>query len=74
MTWNEYYEKFWDRSESARISRMSSITDFCASDEVCGVAQELFEDKLVQRLIKKALAGGVCFKAKEIMELAIFMN
>lgn len=74
MTWDEYYEKFYDWAESTRASRISSITEFGASDEICEIAQELFEDKLVQRLINRALSYGVKFKAEEIMELVLFMD
>lgn len=66
MTWDEYYEKFYDWAESTRASRISSITEFGTSDEICEIAQELFEDKLVQRLINRALSYGVKFKAEEI--------
>lgn len=74
MTWAEYYDKFYDWSESTRISRLSSLTDFGSSSEICEIAQDLFEDKLAQRLIKKALAAGVRFQPDEIMDIAVLMD
>ena len=74
MTWAEYYDKFYDWSESTRISRLSRLTDFGSSSEICEIAQELFEDKLAQRLIKKALAAGVRFQPDEIMDMAVFVD
>lgn len=50
MTWADYYDKFYDWSESTQVSKMASITDFGPSGEVCEMAQALFDDKLAQRL------------------------
>ena len=74
MTWAEYYDKFYDWSESTRISRLSSLTDFGSSSEICEIAQDLFEDKLAQRLIKKALAAGIRFQPDDIMDISILMD
>lgn len=74
MTWAEYYNKFYDWAQSTRISRMSSITDFGPSAEVCEIAEALLDDKLAQRLVTKALDGGVRFKAEEIMDLSLLMD
>jgi len=53
---------------------MSSITDFGSSEEICEIAQEFSDDKIAQRLVRKALANGVRFRAEEIMELILFMD
>lgn len=74
MTWAEYYDKFHDWSESTRVSRLSSLTDFGSSSEICDIAHDLFEDKLAQRLIKKALAAGVHFQPDDIMNISLLMD
>lgn len=72
MTWDEYYDKFYEWADSTQISRLSSLTDFSpnCSAEVLEVAQCFVDDKIVMRLINKALAGGVRFSVDEVMELA----
>lgn len=74
MKWAEYYEKFYDWSESTQASRLSGLTDFGSSSEICEIAQDLFDDKLAQRLIKKALAAGVRFRPDEITDISAFMD
>lgn len=74
MTWDEYYEKFYDWADSTRANRLSALTDFGSSSEITEVAQELFEDTLVRRLIKKALEYGVRFTVEEVMELQIYLD
>ena len=74
MTWDEYYEGFYDWSDSTRANRISALTDFGSSDEIAEIAQELFDDKLAQRLIKKALAYGIRFRAEEIIDLSLYMD
>ena len=71
MTWDEYYDKFYEWADSTQISRLSSLTSFNpdCSAEVLEVAQCFVDDKIAMRLINKALAGGVRFSVDEIMEL-----
>lgn len=71
MTWDEYYDKFYEWADSTQISRLSSLTSFNpdCSAEVLEVAQCFVDDKIAMRLINKALAGGVQFSVDEIMEL-----
>ena len=69
MTWDEYYNGFYEWAESTQISRISSLTDFGTSDEVCEIAQNLYDEKIATRLIKKALDFGVKFSVEEILEL-----
>ncbi|NCB24119.1 MAG: hypothetical protein EOM62_01380 [Bacteroidia bacterium] len=62
---------FFDWAESTRISRMSGLTDFDSSSEVFEIAQEFADDKVVVRLINKALAAGVRFAPDEVMALML---
>lgn len=69
MTWDEYYEGFWGWAESTRISRLSTLSDFGSSDEVCEIAINFYDEKIATRLIRKALEYGVKFTTDEIIEL-----
>lgn len=76
MTWDEYYDKFYEWADSTQISRLSSLTSFNpdCSAEVLEVAQCFVDDKIAMRLINKALAGGVRFSVDEIMELTSMLE
>lgn len=76
MTWDEYYDKFYEWADSTQISRLSSLTAFSpdCSAEVLEVAQCFVDDKVAIRLINKALAGGVRFSVDEVMELACMVE
>ena len=69
MTWAEYYDKFYDWSESTQISRLSSVRDFGPACEVCEIAEEFCDEKIASRLIRKALAAGVEFSSDEVSNL-----
>ena len=68
MTWDEYYNAFYDWSESTQISRLSSLTDFGPSDEIFEIAQNFYDEKIATRLIRKALNYGVKFTTEEIIQ------
>jgi len=69
MTWAEYYDKFYDWSESTQISRLSSVKDFGPASEVCEIAEAFCDEKIASRLIRKALAAGVKFSSEEVSNL-----
>lgn len=70
MTWETYYEKFYDWSTGTQISRISSLTSFGASSEVAEVAQAFVDEKAASRFIQKAVAAGVQFTPEEIYDLS----
>jgi len=69
MTWAEYYDKFYDWSESTQISRLSSVKDFGPASEVCEIAEAFCDEKIASRLIQKALAAGVKFSSEDVSNL-----
>ena len=69
MTWEEYYERFYDWAGSTQISRISKLTSFGSSEEVAEVAVVLSDEAAASRLIKKAVAAGVTFSAEEILDM-----
>lgn len=74
MTWDEYYEKFYDWANSTQISRISHLTSFGPTNELCEVAIELSDEAAATRLIKKAVAAGSMFTADQIIELLDALN
>ena len=74
MDWKSYYDRFYDWEESTQLRQLSALTDFGASSEVCELACAFSEEKSANRLIKKALADGVCFTAEEVQELEIVVD
>lgn len=72
MTWEEYYENFYDWEESTQVRKLSSVTLDGTVDpsEVIEVIESFFEDRAVVLLMKKAAAAHVPFRADQIMELS----
>ena len=71
MTWQEYYDKFYDWADSTQIRKLSSITDFSGADpeEVMDAALAFADEVPATRLLRKALDGGVRFSADQVLEL-----
>lgn len=74
MTWEEYYDKFYDWANSTQISRISQLSSFGSADELCEVAIELSDEKAATRLIKKAVTSGAVFTADQIIDLMDALN
>lgn len=68
-TWDDFYDEFYDWSESTQISRMSGLTDFGPSSEVFDVATEYADPKIATRFLKKAVKAGVKFTGDEIVNM-----
>lgn len=69
VTWETFYDRFYDWADSTQVSNISKLTTFGPSAEVCEIAQALFDEKVAARLIKKAMAAGVRFTSEEVVEL-----
>lgn len=69
MTWDKYYERFYDWAESTRLRQLSSLTDFGDPDEICEIANELPGEKAASKLIRKAIVYGIQFSTDNIEEL-----
>lgn len=72
MTWEEYYDGFYDWSPSTQKSYTYRLTDYGPADEVWEVAQELaFQDEVfAAKFLEKALAAGVRFSPEQVLEMA----
>lgn len=69
MEWSEFYEKYWDWSDSTRRTRISSLEDIGPGAEVVEVIYEIQEEKVRVQLIRKAMKLGACFTADDLAEL-----
>ena len=73
MTWEIFYEKCGDWSESTQIKHISSLTDFGSSDEICDAVGYMSE-KAATKLVRKAIAAGVVFSAENLEELDFYVE
>lgn len=74
MKWQEYYDRFWDWSDSTRLRHISSLTDFSSSAEVTEIAIDSCEDEIAMALVKRAISCGIHFAPAEVIELACYMD
>lgn len=76
MTWEEYYDKFYDWSESTQISRLSSVEALGPAEEVAEVMLEFAfnREDIVNRIARKAIEQKLIFSAENIMDLTNSMD
>jgi hypothetical protein len=71
ITWDEYYDGFYDWSPSTQKSYSYGLTDFGPADEVYEVLSEFaFSDKkFATRFADKAVTAGVRFSPDHVLEM-----
>ena len=71
MTWEEYYDKFYDWAESTQIKKLSSVEELGTAEEVADVMLSLAFDheEIANRIARKAIKQGLIFKAEDIVNL-----
>ena len=71
MTWDDYYEGFYDWSPGTRRNYAYRLSGYGPADEVWDVAQELaFQDgAFAARFLEKALDAGVRFTPDQVLEM-----
>lgn len=69
MTWEEFYDKFYEWADSTQVSRISQLTMFGSHEQVAEIVQMYCDEKAASRLAKKAIAAGVRFTPAEIVEM-----
>ena len=71
ISWEEYYEKFYDWSESTQKSRAYSLMSYGSPDEVFEIAQDLSfgDEKFAARFLNKTMDFGVRFTPEQTLEL-----
>ena len=70
LSWEEFYDNFYDWSESTQKKYASCLTNFGSSQEVFEIILEYaFSDKhFASRFARKACDAGVRFQPDEILE------
>ena len=76
MTWSEYYDNYYDWSESTRIKKLSSIESLGAPDEVTEIMVDFAfnHEDVVNRIAKKAIEQKIIFSADNIADLTNIMD
>ena len=69
MQWSEFYEKYWDWSDSTRRTKISSLENVGPGSEVLEVVYEILDEKVRSQLIRKAMKLGARFTADDLFEL-----
>jgi len=69
MTWDDFYGRYSDWSESTLKTRISSLEDIGSGDEVVEVCLNICDEKIESQLIRKAMRLGVKFTRDDILEL-----
>ena len=69
MKWAEFYEKYWDWSDTTRRTRISSLEDVGTGTEVVEVIYEIQDAKVRAQLIRKAMKLGTRFTADDLVSL-----
>ncbi len=73
MTWEEYYDKFYDWAESTQIKKLSSVDALSHADEVAEVMMELAfnHEDIVNRIARRAIDQNLIFSANNLMDISI---
>lgn len=74
MTWEDFYDKFYEWADSTQVSRISQLTSFGCHEQVAEIIQMYSDEKAASRLAKKAMAAGVRFTPDEIVEMQGFVS
>jgi len=69
MQWCDFYDSFWDWSDSTRRSRISSLEDIGPGEEIVEVILEIGDEKVRSQLIRKAMKLGATFTNDDFMNL-----
>lgn len=69
MLWCDFYDGFWDWSDSTRRTRISSLEDIGSGDEVVEAVLEIEDPKVKAQLIRKAMRLGAEFSSDDFMNL-----
>lgn len=74
MTWKEYYDKFYDWSESEQKRRFYDLTDIGSADEVYEIAFEFENPKYSSKLVNRALDEGIRFNPEDILDFSNILD
>lgn len=71
MTWEEYYDKFYDWAESTQVNKLSAVDSLGPADEVAEVMLEFAfnREDIVNRIARKAIEQKIVFSEENIGDL-----
>ncbi|MBQ2734562.1 MAG: hypothetical protein IJF33_01885 [Clostridia bacterium] len=69
MTWDDFYDRFFDWSESTVKTKISSLEDIGNGEDVVDVCLNLGDEKIKAQLIRKSMKLGVKFTHDDFMNL-----
>lgn len=71
MTWDEYYDKFYDWAESTQVRYLSSLSCLGPADEVGEIIVELqINVPASNRLLRRAVDEKLAFSGSDLVEFA----
>lgn len=73
MTWDDYYEKFYDWARSTQIKHLSSVDQLGPEDEVAEVLMEFAFDRkdIANRVARRAIEDKIQFTAENISDFKL---
>ena len=76
MTWEEYYDKFYDWSRSTQIKHLSSVEKLGPEDEVAEVMMEFAFDRqdIANRVARRAIDEKIQFTVEDIMNFKLCID
>lgn len=76
ISWDDFYERFFDWTESTRRTRIGDLTGYGSADEVYDIAMELSydDDRTAARFLGRAAEAGVRFTPEQILEFALIVD
>jgi len=76
MTWQEFYDNFYDWAESTQIRKLSSVDTYGPADEVAEVMSEfaLNHEEITNCMARKAIEQKIVFSADNLTDLVNCMD
>ena len=76
LTWEEYYDGFYDWSSSTQKSYAYRLSDYGPADEVWEIAEELdfVDSAFAAKFLEKAFSAGVRFTPEQVLDNAGALN
>ena len=70
LTWEEYYDGFYDWAPSTQKSYAYRLSDYGPADEVWEIAEELdfVDNAFSAKFLEKAFSAGVRFTPEQVLE------
>ena len=76
LTWEEYYDGFYDWVPSTQKSYAYRLSDYGSADEVWEIAEELdfVDSAFAAKFLEKAFSAGVRFTPEQVLEMVAMVD